>query len=488
MSNLPLSIQNLSKIEAQNGLIKPNESVFDFPEKIISFGTGVLLKGLPYYFVNKANNQGIFNGRILAVKSTSGTAEIESLEKQDFLYTLQSKGVQNGEEVHESTVMAPISRILHADNNWAEILKAAHNPELQIVISNTTEIGLNFPEINDIENFPPKSFPGKLLLFLQERFTAFNGSSEAGMVIIPTELVVDNGNILKSVLVKLATENKLNPGFISWLENANTFCNSLVDRIVTGKPDAATFEKFGEDFELTDPNLISSEIYRLWAIEGDEKVREKLAFNQVDEGCIITENIEQYRELKLRLLNGSHSLMVGYSFQNGMKSVKESLDNEAIANFMNAYIFEEIIPSLAIDVAISKPYANEVLDRFRNPNIDHKLLGITVQYSTKMKSRVVPIILNYHEKFGKIPENITKGFAYFLKFMKVEKVENEQYFGLSNGEYYPIQDLNAKYFAEISLNKSSDEYIDKALKNIDLWGTDLSNLSGFEEKIKQYFN
>lgn len=487
MPKTSISKQNLINIESKNGLIKPDEIVFDLPEKIISFGTGVLLKGLPYYFVNKANNQGVFKGRILAVKSTPGEQEIDSLKKHDFMYTLQSKGVQNGEEVHETTVMAPTSRILQAESNWSEILKSAHSTDLQIVISNTTEIGLNYPNKNDIDNFPPKSFPGKLLMFLQERFTAFNGSSEAGMVIIPTELVVDNGNILKGVLVKLAKENNLATDFIDWLETANTFCNSLVDRIVTGKPSAEIFEKFEDYFGISDPNLITSEIYRLWAIEGDEKVKEKLSFNQVDEGCIITENIEQYRELKLRLLNGSHSLMVGYSFLNGKKSVKESLDNEEIVEFMNAYVFQEIIPSLAIDSAISTPYAHEVLDRFRNPNIDHKLLGITVQYSTKMKSRVVPIIFNYHEKFGKIPENITKGFAYFLKFMKVAKIENDQYFGLSNGEYYLIQDINAKYFAEISYQKTNEEYINKSLKNNDLWGTDLSKLVGFEEDIKKYF-
>jgi tagaturonate reductase len=484
---LNISKQNLSKISPKNGLKLPNEAVFNLPEKIISFGTGVLLKGLPYYFVNKANNQGIFNGRILAVKSTPGSSEIESLANQDFLYTLQSKGIQNGQETEEALVNAAISRILHADTSWNEILNAAHSPELQIVISNTTEIGLNYPETNDIENSPPKSYPSKLLMFLQERYYALGGTAESGMVIIPTELVTNNGKILSQVLVKLATENNLNPDFIYWLETANIFCNSLVDRIVTGKPDAATFEKFETEYGFADPNLISSETYRLWAIEGNEKVKEILSFSQADTGCVIAEDIEKYRELKLRLLNGSHSLMVGYSFLHGMKSVREALNNEEVVAFMNEFIFKEIISAFEIDPAISTPYAHEVLDRFRNPNIEHKLLGITVQYSTKMKARVVPILLKYYEKFGQFPPAITKGFAYFLKFIKVVKVENEQYFGELNGEYYPIQDINAKYFAEICLGKSDAEYISNALKNIALWGEDLSNLADFEAEILKYF-
>jgi tagaturonate reductase len=481
-----LNFETLSNISKQT-ICKPNYLGENWPEKIISFGTGVLLKGLPYYFVNKANNQGVFNGRILAVKSTPGTAEIESLAKQDFLFTLQSKGIQNGQETEETVVNAAISRIVHADTSWGEILNAAHSPTLQIVISNTTEIGLNYPEANDIENFPPKSYPGKLLMFLQERYYALGGTAESGMVIVPTELVTNNGKVLSQVLVKLATENNLNPDFIYWLETANTFCNSLVDRIVTGKPDAATFQKFEHDYGFLDPNLISSETYRLWAIEGGENVKEVLSFAKADSGCVIANDIEKYRELKLRLLNGSHSLMVGFSYLKGLKSVREGLNTEEVAAFMNEYIFKEIIPALDIDPTISAPYAHEVLDRFRNPNIEHKLLGITVQYSTKIKARVVPILLKYYEKFDQLPPAITKGFAYFLKFMKVAKIENNQYFGKLNGEFYPIQDINSSYFAEISFEKTNEEYIGKALKNSDLWGNDLSKLADFETEILKHF-
>jgi tagaturonate reductase len=487
MAVIPLKKENLEKIESENGLIKPNEHVFVLPEKIISFGTGVLLKGLPYYFVNKANNQGIFNGRILAVKSTPSNSEIESLANQDFLYALQSNGVKNNIETCETSIIAAISRVLHAEENWKEILKAAHNPDLQIVISNTTEIGLNMPEIGDVNNYPPKSFPGKLLMFLYERFIAFNGSSESGMVIIPTELVVNNGNILKEVLQKLAFENNLNQTFIDWLENNNIFCNSLVDRIVTGKPAPAVFEKFETDFSFSDPNLILSETYCLWAIEGNAKVKEILNFAKADPCCIIANDIEKYRELKLRLLNGSHSLMVGFGYFKGLKTVKECLGNEAINSFLENFIFDEIIPTLTIEREKASTYAHEVLDRFRNPNIDHKLLGITVQYSSKMKSRIVPILINYYEKFGKIPPSITKGFAYFLKFMKVAKIENDQFLGSLDNHFYPIQDINAQYFATISFNKSNKEYINLALKNEELWGINLLNLEGFETAILSYF-
>lgn len=488
MPNLSLSKSNLPQIKLNSDLTIPSLDVFEYPEKIISFGTGVLLKGLPYYFVNKANNMGIFKGRILAVKSTPGEKEIESLKSQDFLYSLQSKGIQNDIEVSETIIMAPISRILHAETNWTEVLKAAHNAELQIVISNTTEIGLAYPEPDDIKNPIPKSFPGKLLMFLQERYLAFNGSTESGMVIIPTELVVDNGNILKGVIIRLANENNLDTDFITWLETTNYFCNSLVDRIVTGKPDQAAFDNLTTKFGYSDHNLISSEIYRLWAIEGDEKVKSALTFSEADSGCVIAPNIEQFRELKLRLLNASHSLMVGYSFLKGIKTVKESLDNKEVNDFMNQLVFNEIAPSIAIDANVTRQYAADVLARFRNPNIEHKLLGITVQYSTKMKSRTIAILQNYVRKFGKIPLNFALGFASFIQFMKAVKFENEIYYGELNDELYPIQDLNVKYFYEVWQNNSIKAAVNEILKNTALWGTDLTQIEGFEQAVLNNLN
>ena len=249
----------------------PDETMFDLPEKVLQFGTGVLLRGLPDYFINKANKQGLFNGRIVVVKSTT-KGNSSPFEKQDGLYTLCIRGVQNGEKVEENIINASISRVLCADKDWEQILECAHNQNMQIIISNTTEVGIQLIH-DDVRRHPPVSFPGKLLAFLYERYHAFNGSVQSGMVIIPTELIVDNGKALEAIVLELAHLNGLEEAFIEWLECCNHFCNSLVDRIVTGKPDEEIHIRLQSELGYKDELLIMSEAYRLWAIEGDEKIK-----------------------------------------------------------------------------------------------------------------------------------------------------------------------------------------------------------------------
>ncbi len=199
---MQLSKQTIKNIKPGPGLKVPPENAFSLPEKVIQFGTGVLLRGLPDYFIDKANRQGLFNGRILVVKSTSH-GDVDAFDKQDGLYTHYIRGVENGKKIEETIINSSISRVVAAQDNWDTILECAHDPGFKIVISNTTEVGITLVE-DDVRLSPPLSFPGKLLAFLLERFRAFNGTKESGMVIIPTELITDNGTRLRSVLLDLA--------------------------------------------------------------------------------------------------------------------------------------------------------------------------------------------------------------------------------------------------------------------------------------------
>src|SRR5882757_10095006 len=214
---------NLKNIQSPN-LEIPDESIFDLPEKVLQFGTGVLLRGLPDYFIDKANRQGIFNGRIVVVKSTSG-GDGAAFEKQDGLYTLCIRGLEDGKAVSKNIICSAISRVLSAKDEWDVILKCAHNPDMEIIISNTTEVGIELVK-DDINHHPPISYPGKLLAFLYERYKAFAGSDQCGMVIVPTELISDNGKKLEAIVLELAHLNGLEENFIEWLEKYNHFCNS----------------------------------------------------------------------------------------------------------------------------------------------------------------------------------------------------------------------------------------------------------------------
>lgn len=227
-----LSKQILSQLHS-GAISIPPVDLFGLPEKVLQFGTGVLLRGLPDHFIDVANKQNLFNGRILVVKSTN-TGDTDSFARQDGMYTLLERGLVNGKHEEQVFVNASISRVLSAADDWHQILRAAANPLLQLIISNTTEVGIVWEE-SDVYASVPVSFPGRLLAFLEERFRIFNGSAEAGMVIIPTELIVDNGTRLRDIVTRLAMRKGHSDAFIDWLTNANDFCNSLVDCIVPGK-------------------------------------------------------------------------------------------------------------------------------------------------------------------------------------------------------------------------------------------------------------
>lgn len=482
-----LSQDNLKNISHPE-LITPDAAIFNLPEKVLQFGTGVLLRGLPDYFIDKANREGIFNGRIVVVKSTSAGSSA-GFDQQNGLYTLCVKGIEKGQKVEENIVCSAISRVLTATESWKEILEFAHNPEMKIVISNTTEVGIQLVE-ESIHDNPPSSFPAKLLSFLFERYNTFNGSEESGMVIVPTELIVGNGDKLKAIVLQLAAYNQLDSIFINWLEKNNSFCNSLVDRIVPGKPDAETVTEFQEKAGYEDELLTVSEVYRLWAIQGDEKVKSVLSFAKADQGVVIAPDIEIYRELKLRMLNGTHTLTCGLAFLAGFTTVKEAMDNETFAGFASELMREEIASAIPYEVSRTQTdeFAAQVLDRFRNPHIKHNWIGITVQFSAKLKMRVVPVLIHHYQKSDKIPYHIALGFAAYLAFMRVQKEENGKYFGELNGKSYPITDDLAHFFYGLKNSIPADLWVNTILNNTELWGTDLTLFPGFLAIVKQEYD
>ncbi len=482
-----LSRAELPAIKAPH-LEKPAEKLFSLPEKVLQFGTGVLLRGLPDYFIDKANRKGIFNGRIVVVKSTD-SGDAGAFDRQDGLYTLCIRGLENGRRTEENIICSAISRVLSARDQWQEILKCAHNPDMQVIISNTTEVGIQLVA-DDVRHTPPVSFPGKLLAFLYERYRAFGGSPDSGMVIVPTELIVGNGKKLAAIVAELIRTNELPAEFAHWVKEYCRFCDSLVDRIVPGKPDKATIQQLQHDLGYNDDLLSISEVYRLWAIEGDEKVRSVLSFAQADPGVIIRPDIEIFRELKLRLLNGTHTLSCGLAFLAGYGTVKNAMDDAGFAAFVTDLMLKEIAPAIPYELPMqdAKDFGIQVLDRFRNPHIQHQWISITMQYSSKMKMRDIPVLLRHYELQGSAPERFALGFAAYLLFMKVVKWENKVAYGEIRGQFYPINDDRTEYFYEVWRNNPADKVVDIVLSDEQLWGADLSGLKGFPEAVKEKLN
>ncbi len=480
---MQLSQHNLSDISA-NGIQMPQEAIFTLREKVLQFGTGVLLRGLPDYFIDKANQQGIFNGRVVVVKSTDSGGS-EAFDQQNGLYTICVRGLQDGQKVEENYINSSISRVLSAKSQWADIVACAHNPEMQIVISNTTEVGIQLVAEDKVDAAPPSSFPGKLLAFLYERYKVFGGSLQSGMVIVPTELITNNGDKLKEIVLQLAELNKLDAAFMQWLTTQNYFCNSLVDRIVPGKPSPEIRERLQTENGFTDELIIMAEAYRLWAIEGDEKVKAILSFAPADEGVVITPDIELFRELKIRMLNGTHTLSCAVAYLSGCKTVKNAMDDSAVSAYIEAVMLAELAKAIPIEVKAdtAKDFGLKVLDRFRNPHIEHLWHSITMNYTSKLKMRVVPVLQTWYQRFGNVPDHIATGFAAYLLFMKGSRQEGGKVYGSFNGDEYVINDESAAYLYEQWQNSSPAQLVTNVLQNESLWSTNLAALDGFAEAV-----
>lgn len=479
---MKLSSEILQKID--NGkVVVPDEKLLQLPEKVLQFGTGILLRGLPDYFIDKANKMGIFNGRVVMVKSTD-RGDVSSFEKQDGLFTLCVRGIQDGHEVEENIINASISRVLNVNTEWQEILKCAYNPDLSIIISNTTEVGISLLK-EDINSTPPVSYPGKLLAFLFERFKAFGGSKQSGCVIIPTELIPGNGQKLQLIVMELANFNQLPATFIEWLHDSNHFCNSLVDRIVTGIPEEKIKKSIESDLGYEDELMTVCEVYRLWAIEAKAEVKEKLSFAKADEGVKIEPDIELYRELKLRILNGTHTLSCGIAFLSGIGTVREAMEDEVMGKYIADLMNNEIGISIpfSIDFNNIKNYISLVSDRFRNPHINHYWKNITLNYTSKIRLRCIPLLLNYYRKTHEIPGLFSLGFSAYLFFMKADKKIDNGYYGTFNGQPYLIDDAMAEKYFYLWQKYPVDELVHIVLKEENTWGGDLSVIEGFHDAV-----
>ena len=307
------------------------------------------------------------------------------------------------------------------------------------------------------------------------------------MIIVPTELITDNGDKLESIVLELAHRNDLDYKFFEWLENNNIFCNSLVDRIVPGKPNAAEVKKIETLLGYKDELMTMSEVFRLWAIEGDERVKKALSFHKIDEGVKIVPDITLFKELKLRLLNGTHTFNCGAAFLSGFNITREAVGDAVYGRFAKGLMHNEIAKAIPyeIDENVKKDFANSVFDRFCNPYVEHLWQSITVQYTSKMKMRNIPLLQRHYDLSDSPPLYMATGFAGFLLYMKVVKKDNGKYYGNRSGQFYEIKDDSAEYFYEVWGNNSSNKAAEIVMQNKELWGVDLATLPGFLQTVRE---
>ena len=453
-------------------------------ETILQFGTGRFLRAFADGFVDEAIQAKTYQGKIAMIASTpSGRAQL--FNQQQGRYTLWTRGYGSDGLIDSLHTVEAVNRVLSANSQWTDIVDLARSPHLEAVISNTTEIGLSL--VDDDLLSSPQSFPGRLCALLYARAESFQYDLSKGLVILPCELIDDNGDLLRNLVHNQANRWNLDKKFLDWLQHSTVFCNTLVDRIVPGLPDqqelASAYEKLGYCDEL----LTVCEPYRLWAIQGGDDLRERLGFLGHQDGIVLTYDVESYRIRKIRLLNGGHTLSVPIALFAGCETVLEAMNHPAVGSYIESLLRVEIGPIIPVDPNTVPPYIDEVLQRWRNPYIHHRLIDITLQSTTKLRYRVVPTVLDYYHRYpdGPPPQRIALGVAAWLLFMRGRFITDGIIYSMFQGSHYPIHDDHAKQFFDWWPKDDHliAGFVQEVLSNEDLWGISLNDFTGFTDAV-----
>lgn len=462
----------------------------DLPEKVIQFGEGNFLRAFVDWMFHRMNKVGLLNGRVVVVQPLPD-GMVSKLNQQDGLYTLILRGIKEGRAVEEKEIITSVSRGINPYTNWEEYLRCAENPDIEFVISNTTEAGIVYDPGDRPDDRPPASFPGKLTAYLYHRFKHFAGDPHKGMVIIPCELIDRNGDNLKKIVLQLAGEWGLPAEFRLWIEKYIYFLNTLVDRVVPGYPRDEIHEITGH-LGYRDQLVDTGELFHLWVIEGPRELSERLPFTRAGLNVIWTGDMSPYRMRKVRILNGAHTAAVPAAFLYGLETVGEMVDHQVLGRYTREIIFDEIIPSIDLDEGMLKEFAHSVLERFQNPYIKHYLSSILLNSTSKYKTRVLPSLLGYIDKTGQIPGKLSFSMAALMALYRGNVEGTGMKSRREQGEFVMQDDPEAlAFFQEVwaacdNTRESVLTVTRKVLGNTSLWGRDLNQINGLTEKIAGY--
>jgi len=476
----------LPKLNAATLGTQPNTR----PERVLQFGEGAFLRGFVDWMVHQLNKQGLFDGSVVVIQPLANGL-VDALNAQDGLFTHILRGVVDGKLVEETEVIGSIRRGINPFADFEAFLATARNPDLRFIVSNTTEAGIACHPDDRIDAKPPVSFPGKLTRLLLERFQAFGGSAESGLVILPCELIEFNGTNLRRCVLETAAKWQLDAAVISWIENHVVFCNTLVDRIVTGYPreEAADIcARLGYEDTL----LNTSEVFHAWVIEGPASLTEELPLDKAGLNVIFTRDYKPYRDRKVRILNGAHTSTVLAAFLAGHDLVKECLDDPAFADFLRGALNEEIIPTLDLPRSDLDAFAAAVLERFANPFVKHPLLSISLNSTSKFTARVLPSLLTYLDRRGTLPDRLVYSLAALIAFYRGTEITDGALIGSrAKDGAYPIKDSPEvlEFFRDVwTRPDTSVEAVTKAvLGHTALWnGKDLNDVQGLAQAVTHH--
>ncbi len=440
----------------------------DRPIKIMQFGEGNFLRAFVDWIIQNLNDAGAINANV-AVVQPMPFGRVKELGEQDGLYTLRLEGIDKGEKVKKSQVINVIGDCINPFEQYEHFLSYGESEDLQIIISNTTEAGIAVDPTDTDFSACPKSYPGKLLALLKRRYDYFKGDMGKGLAIIPCELIDNNGDELYRCLTELAKINKMDEKFIKWMQTANHFTSTLVDRIVPGYP-RNEIEDIQKETGYIDNNVVKGEIFHLWVLKKEAYIQKIFPADSTGLNVIFADSIKPYKQRKVKILNGSHTAMVPVAYLCGIDTVGEAVNDEIIGKFVHDFVFDEVNPTIDLPRDQMVAFANSVIERYKNPYIRHELMSIALNSTTKFRTRLLPTLEDYIRIKGALPQHLVFAFAALVEFHKGKR--GEQKIELKDDPAY--LEFWAKLWAEFDGDYTA--LARKALGWKEAWEVDMNTL------------
>ena len=455
------------------------------PEKVLQFGEGNFLRAFVDYWFDLANEKADWNGKCVLVQPIApGLAKM--INEQEGLYTLYLRGSENGQKVDDKRVISSVSRCLnpYEKADYEKMMDVAASDDLEIIVSNTTEAGIVYDPACQQNDCPPSSFPAKLTQVLYHRYKA----GKKGIIMLACELIDNNGKELLKCVNQYIDQWGLEDGFKKYVNEDCTFCGSLVDRIVPGRiRDPKEVAELEEKHGYADPLLDVGEVFGVWVIEGDTKLNDILPFRKagLEDHVFVTPDMSPYKKRKVRILNGAHTGFVLGAYLAGFDIVRDCMHDATVLGYMNKMLLDEVVPILPLDQEDCKKFAAAVQDRFNNPFVNHELMSISLNSTSKWRARNMPSFLEYVGKNGKLPACLTMSFAAYIAFYSndVQELTDK---GLvckrAKGNEYTVSD--DRWVLEFYNEHKNDDVptlVHAVMTNEQMWGQDLTKVPGFEE-------
>lgn len=452
-----------------------------YPTRIIQFGEGNFLRAFTDWIVNKMNHEIDFQTGIDVIQPLAN-GMVDQLNKQEGLYHVYLKGIKEGKPVKEYTLIDCINRGINPYTEYEAYEQSFLNPDVRFVFSNTTEAGIALDETDALGMKPQKSFPGKVAALLYERYKAFSGAADKGLIFFACELIDKNGDTLKKYVLQHATNWNLGDEFIQWVNESCAFCNTLVDRIVPGFP-KDEIKNIQEELGYEDNLVVVGEYFHFWVIEAPEWVQKEFPAERAGLDVKFVKDMTRFREQKVQVLNGCHTGSYAVSYLSGLETVREAFEHLEVGSFMKELVYDEVLPVLDGTEKELKSFAHKILERFRNPYIRHLWQSIALNAMSKWETRNLPTVLNYYKSTGMLPQKQVFSLAAMIAYFK----------GESDGVSYQVQDdqwildFYKEAWAECDGRPVSiEKLVKKVLGLTKVWKQDLNNVPNLTISVTCY--